>query len=155
MDITNFNELNISAPILRALEELGYESPTPIQQQAIPLALERKDVIGLAQTGTGKTCAFGLPLLEQIDITSDKVQALVVAPTRELAMQITNELRKYSQYMEGIRMLTIYGGESIEKQILALKKRPQIIVGTPGRIMDHMRRRTLRRRSCPPSFLSC
>ncbi|MBE6114972.1 MAG: DEAD/DEAH box helicase [Erysipelotrichaceae bacterium] len=144
MDITNFNELNISAPILRALAELGYESPTPIQQQAIPLALERKDIIGLAQTGTGKTCAFGLPLLEQIDVTSDKVQAVVVAPTRELAMQITNELRKYSQYMEGIRMLTIYGGESIEKQILALKKRPQIIVGTPGRIMDHMRRRTLR-----------
>lgn len=140
----NFNELNISPAILKALAALGYETATPIQQQAIPVALEGRDVIGLAQTGTGKTCAFGIPLLEQIEVESDKVQALILSPTRELALQITNELRKYSQYMEGVRILTVYGGESIDKQIMALKKRPQIIVGTPGRIMDHMRRRTLR-----------
>ena len=140
----NFSELNIRPVILKALEALGYEKATPIQQEAIPAALEGKDVIGLAQTGTGKTCAFGLPLLERIDIESDKVQTLILAPTRELAMQITNELRKYAQFMEGVRILTVYGGESIEKQIKDLKRRPQIVVGTPGRIMDHMRRRTLR-----------
>lgn len=140
----NFSELNIRPVILKALEALGYEKATPIQQEAIPAALEGKDVIGLAQTGTGKTCAFGLPLLERIDIESDKVQTLILAPTRELAMQITNELRKYAQFMEGVRILTVYGGESIDKQIKDLKRRPQIVVGTPGRIMDHMRRRTLR-----------
>lgn len=140
----NFKDLNISENIQKALEEIGYEKATPIQAEAIPYLLDGKDVIGLAQTGTGKTCAFGLPLIEKIDIDSDKVQGIVIAPTRELALQITNELRKYSKYVEGLRILTVYGGESIEKQITSLKKRPQIIVGTPGRIMDHMRRRTLR-----------
>ncbi|MBR3840143.1 MAG: DEAD/DEAH box helicase, partial [Erysipelotrichales bacterium] len=140
----NFRDLNISENIQKALEEIGYENATPIQAEAIPTLLEGKDVIGLAQTGTGKTCAFGLPLIEKIDLDSDKVQGIVIAPTRELALQITNELRKFSKYVEGLRILTVYGGESIDKQITSLKKRPQIIVGTPGRIMDHMRRRTLR-----------
>ena len=140
----NFRDLNISENIQKALEEIGYENATPIQAEAIPTLLEGKDVIGLAQTGTGKTCAFGLPLIEKIDVDSDKVQGIVIAPTRELALQITNELRKFSKYVEGLRILTVYGGESIDKQIGSLKKRPQIIVGTPGRIMDHMRRRTLR-----------
>ena len=128
----NFKDIQISENILKALDEIGYEQATPIQSEAIPTLLEGKDVIGLAQTGTGKTCAFGLPLIEAMDLTSDKVQGIVIAPTRELALQITNELRKYAKYVEGLRMLTIYGGESIEKQIRDLKKRPQIIIGTPG-----------------------
>lgn len=140
----NFKDFNISECIQKALEEIGFAEATPIQAEAIPTLLEGKDVIGLAQTGTGKTCAFGLPLIEKIDVDSDKVQGLVIAPTRELALQITTELRKYSKYVEGLRIVTIYGGESIDKQITSLKKRPQIVVGTPGRIMDHMRRKTLR-----------
>ncbi len=144
MEQLKFNELEVSENIRKALDELGFEYATPIQAQSIPFILEGRDVIGLAQTGTGKTLAFGLPILEKIDKNSDKVQVLVLSPTRELALQITNELRKFCAFEEGVRMLTVYGGESIEKQILALKKRPQIVVGTPGRIMDHMRRKTLR-----------
>ena len=130
--------------ILRAIEEMGYSEMTPIQEQAIPVMRLGKDVIGQAQTGTGKTAAFGLPLLEKIDPANRAPQAFVICPTRELAMQAAQELQKFAKYMEGIRVLPVYGGQDIVRQIKALKGGVQVIVGTPGRIMDHMRRKTIR-----------
>lgn len=141
--MTTFRELNLSESILRAIADMGFEEATPIQEQAIPLALESKDLIGQAQTGTGKTAAFGLPLIERIDTESPDVQALIIAPTRELAVQVAEELNRLAKYA-GVQTLPIYGGQDIERQIRSLKKRPQIIAGTPGRLMDHMRRRTLK-----------
>jgi ATP-dependent RNA helicase DeaD len=139
-----FKDLNLSAEMQRALDDMGFEEPTPIQAQTIPHILDGKDVIGQAQTGTGKTCAFGIPSVEMIDPDNADIQVLILSPTRELAIQISEELKSISKYKQGIRSLPIYGGQSIERQISALKKRPQIIIGTPGRVMDHMRRRTLK-----------
>jgi len=144
MENINFKDLNLSEEIQKAIADMGFEEATPIQAQTIPQILKGFDVIGQAQTGTGKTCAFGIPTIEMIDTDSETVQVLILSPTRELAIQISEELRAVSKYKEGIRILPIYGGQPIDRQITALKKRPQIIIGTPGRIMDHIRRRTLK-----------
>ena len=138
-----FEEFNISEPVLKALQLMGFEEATPIQEATIPLLLEGKDVIGQAQTGTGKTAAFGVPIMEQMQKNVSHVQALVVAPTRELAVQVAEELNRIGQ-VKGVRALPIYGGQEIGRQIRSLKNFPQIVVGTPGRLMDHMRRNTLR-----------
>jgi ATP-dependent RNA helicase DeaD len=139
-----FKDLNVSEEIKKAIADMGFEEATSIQSQSIPYILDGNDVIGQAQTGTGKTCAFGIPSIEMINPESDEVQVLVLCPTRELAIQSSDELKKVAKYKSKIRILPIYGGQPIERQIMALKKRPQIIIGTPGRVMDHMRRRTLK-----------
>ncbi|WP_066187474.1 MULTISPECIES: DEAD/DEAH box helicase [Gracilibacillus] len=141
--MTNFNQLGISTPIMKALENMGFEEATPIQSQTIPLGMAGKDVIGQAQTGTGKTAAFGIPMLEKIDQSQRKIQGLVVAPTRELAIQVAEELHKLGK-IKGVRTLPVYGGQHMERQIRALKDRPHIVVATPGRLLDHLRRRTIR-----------
>lgn len=144
MDLFNLENNVIDERIIRAVKELGFEQFSPIQQQAIPEVLAGHDVIGQAQTGTGKTAAFGIPLLQMIDSELPKLQGLVLCPTRELAIQAAEELRKFAKYMHGIKVLPIYGGQDMGRQIKALKGAPQIIVGTPGRVMDHMRRKTIR-----------
>lgn len=141
---SKFNEFNLSEKILKAVKEMGFEEPTPIQYQAIPPTLQGLDIIGQAQTGTGKTCAFAIPATEMLEAENESVQVLVLCPTRELAIQTAEEFKNVSKYKEGVRILPIYGGQPIERQIAALKKRPQIIIGTPGRVMDHMRRSTLK-----------
>ena len=123
---------------------MGFEEATPIQAETIPYILEGKDLLGQAQTGTGKTCAFGIPVIDSIDNTSNFVSTLILSPTRELAIQTAEELHNVAKYKEGVRIVAIYGGQPIDRQILALKRKPQIIVGTPGRVMDHMRRKTLK-----------
>ncbi|MBP1933021.1 DEAD/DEAH box helicase [Ammoniphilus resinae] len=138
-----FDQLGISGPIQRAITDMGFEEASPIQEKAIPVALTGKDIIGQAQTGTGKTAAFAIPILEKVDTSKEHVQAIVIAPTRELAIQVSEEINRLAKYM-GIRALPIYGGQSIDRQIQALKKRPHIITGTPGRLLDHIQRRTLR-----------
>ncbi|MGS0763075.1 DEAD/DEAH box helicase [Syntrophomonas curvata] len=138
-----FEQLNIDHHILKALSNMGFEETTPIQKETIPLALAGRDLIGRAQTGTGKTAAYGIPLVERCDRDSDHIQGIVITPTRELAIQVAEELNRIGQY-KSIRALPIYGGQEIERQIRALKNRPHIIVGTPGRLMDHMRRKTIR-----------
>ena len=147
MEITQgvrFDSLGLSQEIMRALEKKGYEVSTPIQAGCIPPMLDWQDVTAKAPTGTGKTFAFGIPIIEHVDQESDQVQAVILAPTRELAMQITAEMRDLAQYKPGVRMVCLYGGQPIGKQIDALKKRPQIVVATPGRLGDHMKRRTVR-----------
>mgnify|MGYP001048817968 FL=1 len=139
-----YADSNLDARILRAVTEMGFEYMTPIQAQAIPVLMEGKDVIGQAQTGTGKTAAFGIPMLQQIDENNRNLQGMILCPTRELAIQAAEELRKFSRYMHGIKMVPIYGGQDISRQIKALKGGAQIIVGTPGRVMDHMRRHTIK-----------
>lgn len=139
--MNEFETLGLAEPILRAVNDLGFTSPTPIQQQAIPLLLtEDTDLVGLAQTGTGKTAAFGLPLLHQIDFSKRDTQAIVLCPTRELCLQITKDLLNYSKYINGAKVVPIYGGVSIDKQIRELSSGAQIIVGTPGRTIDMMER---------------
>ena len=140
----NFNELMLSEGTKKALNAMGFEEATPIQSKAIPIAMQGLDVIGQAQTGTGKTCAFGIPAVELIDAKHSGVQVLVLCPTRELAIQVADEIRNLCKFHKGIKTLAIYGGQPIERQIMALKNKPQIIIGTPGRVMDHMRRRTLK-----------
>lgn len=139
----NFKDLNLSSPLLKAISNMGFEETTPIQANAIPLLMEGRDVIGQAQTGTGKTAAFGIPMLEKITINSGAIQGLVVTPTRELAVQVAEEINRIGQF-KGTRALPIYGGQDINRQIRALKNKPHIIVGTPGRLLDHIRRRTIR-----------
>lgn len=139
-----FEDLGLSENVLRALDEYGYKEPTKIQVKTIPYIMQGKDVIGQSQTGTGKTASFGLPLIESIDANLNKVQAIILCPTRELATQVTGELRKFTKYKEGVKVLAVYGGESIERQIKGLKQGVKIVVGTPGRVMDHMRRKTLK-----------
>ncbi|KIR02673.1 Cold-shock DEAD-box protein A [Lachnospiraceae bacterium TWA4] len=139
-----YKDSKIDERILRAVEEMGFEQMTPIQAQAIPVLLEGKDVIGQAQTGTGKTAAFGIPLLESIDPNNHALQAIVLCPTRELAIQAAQEIRNFAKFMHGIKVLPIYGGQDITKQIRSLKDKVQVVVGTPGRVMDHMRRHTLK-----------
>ena len=139
-----FKELNLSHEVQKALGEMGFEEATPIQSQAIPPIFEGKDIIGQAQTGTGKTCAFGIPAIEMLDHGVSGVQVLVLCPTRELAIQVSEELKNVCKFKKGIKILPIYGGQSIDRQIMALKSKPQIIIGTPGRVMDHMRRHTLK-----------
>lgn len=139
-----FEELELNEKTKRALRDAGYTNPTPIQEQAIPVVLEGKDFIGQSKTGTGKTASYSLPMIEKVDASSKKVQAIVLCPTRELAVQVADEVRKFLKYQEGIKTVAIYGGQSIETQIKMLKKGVQIVIGTPGRVMDHMRRKTLK-----------
>jgi len=139
-----FTDLNLSKEIQMAIEDMGFEETTTIQAQSIPYMLEGRDVIGQAPTGTGKTVAFGTIVLERIDPTNKGLQAVILCPTRELAIQVAGELKKISKYKKGIEILPIYGGQPIDHQIKALKRGVQIIIGTPGRVMDHMSRRTLR-----------
>lgn len=139
-----FTETNLSPDILKAIGELGYESPTEIQKQTIPFILsDIRDLIALAQTGTGKTAAFSLPILDMIDDTSRKIQLLVLCPTRELCLQITKDIKNYSKYMKDIKTTAVYGGSSIVEQMRSLKDKPQIIVGTPGRVIDLINRKAL------------
>ena len=141
----HFNELNLNEHLLRAVEELGYESCTFIQEKAIPLVLDGHDLIGQSQTGTGKTAAFGLPLLNKLEVLEKRQpQILIITPTRELTMQVTQEMRKFAKYLEGVRIVSIYGGEPITSQIRDLKGGADVIVGTPGRLIDHMERHTLK-----------
>ncbi|EKK20106.1 Cold-shock DEAD-box protein A [Fructilactobacillus florum 8D] len=139
----NFQDLGLSDSLLAAVAKNGYEEPTAIQAQTIPLTLQGEDVIGQAQTGTGKTAAFALPILQGIDVDDPNVQALIISPTRELAIQTQNELQKLGR-SEGARAQVVYGGSDIRRQIYDLKKHPQVIVGTPGRLLDHIQRRTLK-----------
>jgi ATP-dependent RNA helicase DeaD len=138
-----FTDLNLPEPILKALNDLGYETPSPIQAECIPLLQNGGDVLGMAQTGTGKTAAFALPLLSRIDTSLTKPQILVLAPTRELAIQVAEAFQAYSRHMRGFHVLPIYGGQSYPIQLKALKRNPQVIVGTPGRVIDHINRGTL------------
>ena len=147
MEITQgarFDSMGLSQEMLRALEKKGYEVSTPIQAGCIPPMMDWQDVTAKAPTGTGKTFAFGIPIIEHIDPESEAVQAVILAPTRELAMQITGEMRDLAQFKPGIRLVCLYGGQPSGKQIDTLKKRPQIVVATPGRLGDHMKRRTVR-----------
>ncbi len=139
-----FSSLNISAEMLQAVTDMGFVSASPIQAEAIPPILAGRDVIGQAQTGTGKTAAFGIPALELIDVQDRSVQALILCPTRELAVQVSEEIRKLAKHKRGIRIEAIYGGDSIERQIRSLKSGVHIVIGTPGRVMDHMERNTLK-----------
>ena len=139
-----FDELNIDSRILRAVEDMGFEETSPIQTQAIPAVYEGIDVIGQAQTGTGKTAAYSIPMLQKIKPDIKKPQAIVLCPTRELAVQVADEIRRLAKYMSDIKVLPVYGGQEIVRQIKSLKAGVQIIVGTPGRVMDHMRRKTVK-----------
>ena len=139
-----FDELNIDERILRAIEDMGFEETSPIKTQAIPAVCEGIDVVGQAQTGTGKTAAYTIPMLMKIDPQIKKPQAIVLCPTRELAVQVAEEIRKLAKYMSDIKVLPVYGGQEIVRQIKSLKTGVQIIVGTPGRVMDHMRRKTVK-----------
>lgn len=138
-----FYEMNLSNPVVRAITDMGFEETTPIQEETIPVVMTGRDIIGQAQTGTGKTAAFGIPLVEQMAAEQDNIGALVITPTRELAVQVAEELNKIGQF-KGVRALPIYGGQDINRQIRALKNKPQIIVGTPGRLIDHISRKTVR-----------
>ena len=144
MEIIKFDTLGLDPKILRAITEMGFEEPSPIQAKAIPEVMAGHDVIGQAQTGTGKTAAFGIPLLQKIDPKNRKLQAIILCPTRELAIQVADEIRRLSKFMHGIKILPVYGGQDIGKQIRSLKGGVQLVIGTPGRVMDHLRRRTLR-----------
>ena len=142
--LVRYEESGIDERILRAVEEMGFVHMTPIQEKAIPVFLEGRDVIGQAQTGTGKTASFGIPVLHKVDPNNKKTQVIILSPTRELAIQVSEEIRKLSKYMHGVKILPVYGGQDINRQIKALKGGAQIIIGTPGRVMDHLRRKTIR-----------
>ena len=146
MEVTQgvrFTEFGLSEATLRAIANKHYEISTPVQAGCIPPMMAGRDVIAKAPTGTGKTMAFGIPIIEKIDVESEAVQAVILAPTRELALQITDEMREIAVYHEGVRLVCLYGGQPIGKQINALKRKPQIVVATPGRLSDHMKRRTV------------
>ena len=143
-DSVEYAQLGLSPELMRAIEKLGYVRATPVQAGSIPYFMQWRDVIAKAPTGTGKTFAFGIPMVEHIDPESNDIQALILAPTRELAIQIRDELRDLCAFREGVRAVCLYGGQPIEKQLTQLKSKPQIVVATPGRLMDHMKRRTVK-----------
>ena len=142
--LTGFENMDLSTEIMKAVEKMGFHEATPIQQKTIPVMMEGHDVIGIAPTGTGKTCAFGIPMLEYISLTDTRIQELVLAPTRELAVQIGQEMEKLAAFIPEVRIAVLYGGQPISKQLNQLKRKPQIIVATPGRMLDHMQRGTAR-----------
>ena len=144
MSNLKFEDMNLSESILCAIKDMGFEEATPIQSQSVGVIMSGRDVIGQSQTGTGKTAAFGIPVLENIDKENKKLQALILCPTRELAIQISEEFRKLLKYTDNIKVLPIYGGQPIDRQILMLKKGIQVVIGTPGRVIDHINRRTLK-----------
>lgn len=139
-----FADLPLSEPVIKAVQDVGYESPSPIQAQSIPHLLEGRDLLGLAQTGTGKTAAFALPLLSRIDLTQRDPQVLVLTPTRELAIQVAEAFQRYARHMKGFHVLPVYGGQDMRGQLRSLQRGAHVIVGTPGRVMDHLRRESLR-----------
>ncbi|MGE4169689.1 MAG: DEAD/DEAH box helicase [Candidatus Margulisiibacteriota bacterium] len=143
MDKVTFSSLPLSSELHRAIEDMGFEEASPIQSQAIPVLLDGLDVLGQSQTGTGKTAAFGIPVLEKIDTSTRKTQALILCPTRELAIQVSEELMKLAKYKRGLNIVPVYGGQPIERQFAALRKGVHVIIGTPGRVMDHMERGTV------------
>ena len=143
-EIAFFKDMNLSEPVMKALAKKGYEQATAVQAGAIAPLMEWKDLVAKAPTGTGKTFAFGIPMVEHIDPESEAVQALILAPTRELAIQIREELQELCAFMDGVRTVVLYGGQPIEKQIKQLKGKPQIVIATPGRLKDHMQRRTVK-----------
>ncbi len=143
-NIVRYDSLGLSPELLRALQKKGYEVATPVQAGAIPPLMAWQDVLAKAPTGTGKTFAFGIPMLEHLDLADPVVQGLILAPTRELALQICGELRDLAEFKPGVRIAVVYGGQPIDRQIAQLKKKPQIVVATPGRLMDHYKRRTIR-----------
>lgn len=144
MNTLKFEELNLSKEIERAITDMGFEEATPIQSQAIPIIMQGKDIIGQAQTGTGKTASFGIPIIETIDAHQKKVQAIVLCPTRELAIQVSEELGELLKYKKTIKVVPIYGGQSIDRQIRSIQSGVQIVIGTPGRVIDHINRGTLK-----------
>ncbi len=144
MEIKTFEEMGLSVKTLKAIEEMGYIEPSPIQSMAIPVIMKGKDVIGQAQTGTGKTAAFGIPILEMMDYKSNEIQAVVMTPTRELAIQVAEEINKIAKHHKGINIVPIYGGQAIDRQIRALRQGVQVVIGTPGRMLDHLNRGTMR-----------
>lgn len=144
MEMMRFEELGISSEILKAIKYMGFEEPSAIQKKAIPVMVSGRDLIGQAQTGTGKTAAFGIPMLEKINPRNKKIQGIVLCPTRELAIQVAEEIRNLAKYLHGIKVVPIYGGQDIVKQIRSLKSGAQLVIGTPGRVMDHMRRKTIK-----------
>lgn len=135
-----FDEMDLSAEVLRAVKDMGFTAPSTVQAKTIPLMMAGADIDAIAPTGTGKTCAFGIPMLEYVQLNDVNIQEVVLAPTRELALQIGDELTKLAKYIKGCRIAVIYGGQSIPKQLAALKRKPQILVATPGRLLDHMNR---------------
>src|SRR6267143_4163631 len=139
-----FSELGLSAELLKAIDKLGFEQASPIQAAAIPVLLAGRDVVGQSQTGSGKTAAFAVPAIEKVDPQLRTVQILILCPTRELAVQVSEEFHKLALFKRGIHALPIYGGQSYERQFEGLRQGAQIVIGTPGRVMDHMRRGTLR-----------
>lgn len=145
LQITKFSEAaDLSDEILKAVEKMGFSEMTPVQAKTLPLMMEGRDLIAIAPTGTGKTCAFGIPMLEYVSLKDKRVQELVLAPTRELSLQITDELRALARYIPGVRIACLYGGQPITKQLSQLKQCPQIVVATPGRLLDHMNRGNIR-----------
>ncbi|SHK28985.1 ATP-dependent RNA helicase DeaD [Hathewaya proteolytica DSM 3090] len=144
MEKIKFSELHISEEILKAVENMGFEYTTPIQEQAIPVIAEGRDIVGLAQTGTGKTAAFGIPSLDKVEKNVKGIQLMVLCPTRELALQVAEELKKLSEFKKNIKIVSIYGGDSMGRQLSDLKRGVNVVIGTPGRVMDHMRRGTLK-----------
>lgn len=137
---TSFEEMDLSKEVLRAIKDMGFTTPSTVQAKTIPLMMSGADVNAIAPTGTGKTCAFGIPMLEYVQLNEPEVQEVVLAPTRELALQIGEELTKLAKYIKGCRIAVLYGGQPIPKQLAALKRKPQILVATPGRLLDHMNR---------------
>lgn len=141
---TSFDDMDLSAEVLRAVKDMGFTTPSTVQAKTIPLMIGWADINAIAPTGTGKTCAFGIPLLEYISLKDSRVQSIVLAPTRELALQIGDELTRLAKYIPGARIAVLYGGQPIVKQLNALKRKPQIVIATPGRLLDHMNRGNIR-----------
>ena len=141
---TSFGEMDLSKEILKAVEEMGFAEPSTVQAKTIPLMMSGADINAIAPTGTGKTCAFGIPMLEYVQLKDNRIQEIVLAPTRELALQIGDELTRLAKFIQGARIAVLYGGQPITKQLNALKRKPQIIVATPGRLLDHMQRGNIR-----------
>ena len=142
--VTSFDQMDLSSEILRAVADMGFSEPSTVQARTIPLMMSGVDINAIAPTGTGKTCAFGIPMLEYIALKDNRVQEIVLAPTRELALQIGDELTRLAKYIQGARIAVLYGGQPITKQLNALKRKPQIVVATPGRLLDHMQRGNIR-----------
>ena len=143
-DVISFEQMDLSTEILQAVREMGFQEPSTVQAKTIPLMMNGQDINAIAPTGTGKTCAFGIPMLEYVQLKDSRIQEVVLAPTRELALQIGEELTKLAKFIDGVRIAVIYGGQSISRQINALKRRPQIVIATPGRMLDHMQRGNIR-----------
>src|SRR5678816_3115240 len=139
-----FSELSLSPEVLKAIDKLGFEQAAPIQASAIPILMSGGDVVGQSQTGSGKTAAFAIPAIERVDVKQRAVQVLILCPTRELAIQVSEEVHKLTLFKSGVRALPIYGGQSFERQLVGLRQGANIVIGTPGRVMDHMRRGTLK-----------